>query len=112
VLAGEPLYACKYTIPRKQWKIMTYTANGRTVYGTVKGVPLQQTDSSLLDTALAAAGAVGRGLYGVDLKQTAGGYAVIEVNDNPTILAGDEDQKAGDLYERLVLYLVGERKEP
>lgn len=108
ILAGAPLYVCQYTIPRKQWKIMTYTADGRTLYGPVKGVPLARAEPLLLQRAQAAAAAIGHGLYGVDLKQVGDDYVVIEVNDNPTILAGDEDQKAGDLYERLVRFLVGD----
>lgn len=110
VLGGEPLYVCQYTIPRKQWKIMTYTTDGRTLYGPVKGVPLSKADPLLIQRAQEAAKAIGSGLYGVDLKQVAGDYVTIEVNDNPTIQAGDEDQKAGDLYERLVNFLVGSNR--
>jgi len=40
------------------------------------------------------------------LKESGSDYTVIEVNDNPTILAGDEDQKAGDLYTKLVTFLL------
>lgn len=106
LLGGDPLYVCQYTIPKKRWKILTYTAEGRTIQGPVKGVELKDADPRLLDTARQAAAAVGNGLYGVDLKQVADGYLAIEVNDNPTIMAGDEDQKASHLYERLVRYLV------
>ena len=106
LLAGEPLYVCQYTIPKKRWKILTYTPEGRTIHGPVKGVELKDADPGLLDTAQKAAAAVGNGLYGVDLKQVSDGYLAIEVNDNPTIMAGDEDQKASHLYERLVRYLV------
>ena len=38
-----------------------------------------------------AARLVGRGLYGVDLKQTATDVFVMEVNDNPNIDGGVED---------------------
>jgi len=106
MLGGEPLYVCQYTIPRRQWKILTYTPEGRTVYGPVKGVPLAQAPRLLLQRATEAAAAIGHGLYGVDLKQARDDFVVIEVNDNPTIVAGDEDQKAGELYERLVRYLL------
>jgi len=106
ILGGEPLYVCQYTIPRRQWKILTYTPEGRTVCGPVKGVPLARASRLLLQRATEAAAAIGHGLYGVDLKQAGDDFVVIEVNDNPSILAGDEDQKAGELYERLVRYLL------
>jgi glutathione synthase/RimK-type ligase-like ATP-grasp enzyme len=112
VLGGEPLYVCRYVIPRKRWKIMSYTPDGKAVYGPVKGVALADADPHLLECARAAAAAIGQGIYGVDLKESDGGYTVIEVNDNPTIEAGDEDQKAGELYEKLVRYLVAPKDTP
>ena len=108
ILGGEVLYVCRYLIPRKRWKILTYKEGGGVVSGRVQGVPVGEVDPALLRTALDAAAAVGRGLYGVDLKQVGDRYLVIEVNDNPTIAEGDEDQKAPDLYERIIRYLVGE----
>jgi len=108
VLGGKPLYVCQYVIPRKQWKVLSYTPEGKTVYGAVKGIPLDKADPALLKRASEAAAAIGNGLYGVDLKQINGDYVVIEVNDNPTIIAGDEDQKAGDLYERIIKFLLRE----
>ena len=106
VLGGEPLYVCRYLIPKKHWKILTRTSEGRTVEGEVKGVPLKSAARELLDTAVQAANSIGKGLYGVDLKEVDGRYIVIEVNDNPTINAGDEDQADSSLYERLIQYLL------
>lgn len=106
VMGGEPLYVCQYVIPKKRWKILSYTPEGRAVYGQVKGIPLAQAPVALLETAVRAADSVGKGLYGVDLKQIGDEYVVIEVNDNPTINAGDEDQVNGDLYERLIKFLL------
>lgn len=106
VMGGEPLYVCQYVIPKKRWKILTYTAEGKTVYGAVKAMPLKEAPAELLDLAVKAANAVGKGLYGVDLKQTNNHFVVIEVNDNPTINAGDEDLVNGDLYERLINFLL------
>ncbi len=107
LLNGEPLYVCQYTIPRKKWKIMTYAENGKVFYGPVKGVPLAEADSKLIKTATDAAKAIGSGLYGIDLKQVGDEYVVIEVNDNPTIAAGEEDQKSNVVYEKVIRYLVG-----
>ena len=46
----------------------------------------------MLNTALKAANLIGDGLYGVDLKQIGKKVYVIEVNANPNIDAGMEDQ--------------------
>lgn len=108
VLGGKPLYVCRYTIPRMRWKVLTYVENGRTIYGPVKGIEIEKSDPRLLETAVRAAAVVGNGLYGVDLKQQEDGFMVIEVNDNPTIAAGEEDQKAPDLYETLIRYLAND----
>lgn len=106
VLNGEPLYVCQYVIPKRRWKILTYTHDGKTVYGPVKGIPLKQAPKGLIACAVRAANAIGNGLYGVDLKQHGHGFVVIEVNDNPSINAGDEDQANGELYERLIRSLL------
>ncbi len=106
VLGGEPLYVCQYTIPRKQWKVSTYSAQGREIYGPVKGVPVKKASPKLIKTALEAAAAIGKGLYGVDLKQVGSDFVVIEVNDNPTIAHGEEDQQAPDIYKKIVQFLL------
>jgi glutathione synthase/RimK-type ligase-like ATP-grasp enzyme len=108
VLAGEPLYVCQYLIPKKRWKILSYTETGREIYGNVKGFDLDKVNPKLIKTAIQAAEAIGSGLYGVDLKQVGDEFVVIEVNDNPTIAEDEEDQKAPQVYERLIKYLVGE----
>lgn len=108
VLAGEVLFVCRYLIPKRRWKILTYTQSGRAIFGGVRAYDIDSADPLMLETALQAGAAIGHGLYGVDLKQVEDGYAVIEVNDNPTIANGDEDARAPHLYERLVKYLARE----
>jgi glutathione synthase/RimK-type ligase-like ATP-grasp enzyme len=57
----------------------------------------------VVTTAVRAANLVGRGLYGADLKQVDGRIYLIEVNINPNIDAGVEDQVLGDaLYREIV----------
>jgi glutathione synthase/RimK-type ligase-like ATP-grasp enzyme len=106
VLGGKALYVCQYTIPKRHWKILTYTPEGRTIYGPIKGFALESADPRLLQTAVQAAAAIGNGFYGVDLKQIGDDFVVIEVNDNPTIITGDEDQKAANLYEQVIHFLM------
>ncbi|MDR4499049.1 MAG: RimK family alpha-L-glutamate ligase [Candidatus Scalindua sp.] len=106
IIGGQPLYVCQYSIPKKRWKIASYTPDGNSVVGTVCALSLEQADPRLLECAQKAGNAIGKSLYGVDLKQVGDDYLVIEVNDNPTINSGDEDKKAPDLYERLINFLI------
>ncbi|NJN48482.1 MAG: RimK family alpha-L-glutamate ligase, partial [Candidatus Competibacteraceae bacterium] len=57
----------------------------------------------VIKTALKAANLIGDGLYGVDLKQTDKGLVVIEINDNPNIDAGVEDQVLKEDLYRVVI---------
>ena len=59
----------------------------------------------LREVALKACSVIGKGLYGVDLKEVNGDYVVVEVNDNPSIYAGYEDQMDRDIYKRIINYL-------
>lgn len=106
VLAGKPLYACRYLIPDKTFKIQAIV-EGQMRYAKVEGVPVEEVPSQVVHTALAAANSIGNGLYGVDLKERENGTAIaIEVNDNPTINAGEEDQHAPDIYDRIIVHLL------
>ena len=46
---------------------------------------------------------IGRGLYGVDMKETAEGMKIIEINDNPSIDHGVEDLVLGVELYRIIL---------
>jgi glutathione synthase/RimK-type ligase-like ATP-grasp enzyme len=105
VLNGEVIYACKYYMPKGCWRIRDIVG-GRIVWGDVKAVDRESISSKLRRIAVKAAGCVGNGLYGVDIKEINGGYYVIEVNDNPTIMHGMEDLKNMDIYERIICALV------
>jgi glutathione synthase/RimK-type ligase-like ATP-grasp enzyme len=108
-LAGRALAVCKYGIPEKSFKIIAMI-DGKLTYKPVEAIPLRQADPRLIAVALKAAAAVGDGFYGVDLKQHGDVFTVIEVNDNPTVDAGAEDQYAPTLYEDVVRHLLEERK--
>ncbi len=108
ILAGEVLFVCRYLIPKRSWKILTYIEGRRVAYGGIDSIAVTTVNGRLLQTAIRAASAIGNGLYGVDLKQIGDDFVVIEVNDNPTMAEGEEDQRAPHLYERLIRYLAGE----
>lgn len=107
ILAGEPLFACRYFMSRGHWQILHHGAPAGDREGAVETVPVSDVPRDVLETACRAARLVGDGLYGVDLKDTAEGVKVIEINDNPNIDAGVEDAVLGpELYSRIVREFV------
>lgn len=107
VLDRRPLLACKYHMVEGHWQILRHSGGGRTRYGRVEAVALDAVPEPILELAVEAAGLIGRGLYGVDLKETERGPLVIEVNDNPNLEAGYEDAVEGDrVYEAILDHLL------
>jgi glutathione synthase/RimK-type ligase-like ATP-grasp enzyme len=107
VLNGEILYVCKYMVPKGRWK---HGAKRRGkpsfVWGRTISLKRENAPAKLKETALKACDVVGRGLYGVDIKEVNGNYVVVEVNDNPSIYAGKEDLRDKDIYEKIITHLV------
>jgi glutathione synthase/RimK-type ligase-like ATP-grasp enzyme len=107
VLNNDVLYVCKYMIPKGKWKHGAKLRGKPTVvWGRTVAIDKQELPSGIRDAALKACSVVGKGLYGVDIKEVDGKYVVVEVNDNPSIYAGYEDQKAPDIYSRIINYLA------
>lgn len=107
ILDNKPLYAAKYFMARGHWQIVQSRATGRQSYGKVEALALDAVPPAVIDLAVRAAGRIGSGLYGVDIKQSGDRLMVIEVNDNPTIEAGYEDAVAkDDLYRTVMRYFL------
>ncbi|WP_257388442.1 RimK family protein [Tahibacter caeni] len=103
VLNKEPLYACQYFMSRGHWQIYNHGARGTAKSGGFKTLPVREAPAEVVRLAVKATGLIGDGLYGVDLKQVGNRIVVIEVNDNPSIDAGVEDEYLGDdLYRRIM----------
>lgn len=106
VLNDEVLYVCKYMIPKGRWKHGAKLRGKPTViWGRTVAMKNQTAPQHVKDLALEACRVVGKGLYGVDIKEVDGEYVVVEVNDNPSIYAGYEDRCAKDLYDKVITYL-------
>lgn len=106
VLGGQALYACRYLMATGHWQIVK-PGRGGYRYGKVEPVPLAEAPEDVVATAVRAAGVIGAGLYGVDVKVAGGRPYVIEVNDNPNLDAGCEDRELGDeLYRRILQNLL------
>ncbi|MCW4009748.1 MAG: RimK family alpha-L-glutamate ligase [Candidatus Bathyarchaeota archaeon] len=106
VLNNDILYACKYMIPKGKWKHGAKLRGKATfTWGRTVALKRETVPSRLREVALKACSVVGKGLYGVDLKEVDGDFVVVEINDNPSIYAGYEDQKDKDIYARIISYL-------
>ncbi len=107
ILNHRPLFACQYRMSPNHWQILKHEEDGRVLEGHHRALPVADVPRAVLEVALAATRGIGDGLYGVDLKQTAQQVYVMEVNDNPNIYAGLEDEIAkGDLYRTLLLEFI------
>ncbi|MDF2550314.1 MAG: hypothetical protein K0S07_1381 [Chlamydiales bacterium] len=107
LLDGEPLYACKYYMARKHWQIYEHHTSGKTYEGGFETFPISQVPKAVLRTAVKAGLLIGRGFYGVDLKEIDKQCYVIEVNDNPSIDFGIEDFVLQDeLYLKIMQALL------
>ena len=103
VLDGKLLYTCKYTIPSDTFKIQA-SVNGHLVYCGVESVLPDKVPPHVIRLGIDAANAIGRGLYGVDIKNNNGDAYVIEVNDNPSIESGEDDCYP-HVFEQIVNHL-------
>jgi glutathione synthase/RimK-type ligase-like ATP-grasp enzyme len=107
VLDDKVLYVCKYMVPKGRWK---HGAKRRGkpsfIWGRTISLKRENAPIKLKETALKACGVIGHGLYGVDIKEINGEYIVVEVNDNPSIYAGNEDLRDRDLYSKIIEFLI------
>ncbi len=107
VLNRQVLYVCKYMIPKGRWKHGCKRRGKPTfIWGRTFSLRRENAPLALKEIALKACDVIGKGLYGVDIKEIDGKYVVVEVNDNPSIYAGYEDYRNKDLYGKIIDYLA------
>ncbi len=99
VLNSRAIYACRYHMARNHWQIYNHSSK-RFNSGGFETLPTFEVPKPVLDVALKASAIIGKGLYGVDIKQKGQQVYVIEVNDNPSI-----EHKVEDLYLGNELYM-------
>ncbi len=98
----KALYACRYFMVKNHWQIYRHGAT-KTDSGSFATLPTFEVPKAVLEAALKATQPIGNGLYGVDVKEVGGKGYVIEVNDNPNIDSGIEDQYLGEELYRAVM---------
>lgn len=93
ILNRTPLLVCQYFMSKEHWQIYNHEPGQERAAreGDSKTFRVEDAPEIVVKTALKAAGLIGNGFYGVDLKQTTKGVVVIEINDNPNIDHGVED---------------------
>jgi glutathione synthase/RimK-type ligase-like ATP-grasp enzyme len=107
VLAGRPLFVCRYHMARGHWQVQKAQSDSRRSYGKVETVAEHEWPAGAVELGVRAANLIGNGLYGVDLKEIDGKFLVMEVNDNPNIDADNEDKILGSkLYEAIMTSIV------
>jgi glutathione synthase/RimK-type ligase-like ATP-grasp enzyme len=103
VIDGKPLYVCKYYMATKHWQIIKTDEKGKLHEGNFETMAVADAPKGVISTALKACNAIGKSLYGVDIKQVGKKFYVIEVNDNPSIDGGVEDKVLKDgLYDSIM----------
>jgi glutathione synthase/RimK-type ligase-like ATP-grasp enzyme len=106
VLDGEPLFVCQYRMARGHWQVIKHGPNGAREGGSTT-IAVADAPPRVVEVALKAARAIGDGLYGVDIKESDGAIAVIEVNDNPNLEHGVEDLVSKDeIWTRLLDWFI------
>ena len=100
----RPLYVCKYFMARRHWQIVhRQPGSGKCQEGEVETLAVEAAPQQVVQTALRAANLIGDGLYGVDIKQVGRRCYVIEINDNPSIDAGLEDEVLKENLYRIIM---------
>ncbi|MEJ6020813.1 RimK family protein [Ramlibacter sp. PS4R-6] len=108
VFDGRPLFAAQYMMAPGHWQVHK-REDGQHTEGDTIAFSIGEVPEVVVETALRACNLIGRGLYGVDLKQSGEKCWLIEVNVNPNIDAGNEDQILGDAIYREILGVFARR---
>lgn len=103
----QPIFACRYHMVPGHWQVVRNAGTRSYQEGRTEAVSLVNVPERVLAVAAMAAGAIGDGFYGIDVKDLTDRSVVIEVNDNPNVDAGQEDGVAGmELYEAVIATIV------
>ena len=106
----RPLFVAKYFMAPGHWKVnKVVEGQQELVEGKTEAMTIGEAPEQVINMAVRAANLIGRGLYGADLKQVEDRVYLIEVNCNPNIDAGNEDQVLGEALYREVLGVFARR---
>ncbi len=106
VLDKRPLFVCQYKMARGHWQILNHKPDGTAVEGGHKTLAVAEAPADVVDIGVRAANLIGDGFYGVDIKSGPDGPIVIEINDNPNLEHGVEDEADKQVWNRLTEWFV------
>lgn len=108
VLEGRALFACKYHMAPNHWQIINHNhSKASDRFGRHESIPLSKVPGKVVRMAVKASRLISDGFYGVDLKEHKGQAMVIEVNDNPNVDNGVEDEILGEeLYRQIISHMM------
>ena len=110
IIDGEPFFACKYYMAKGHWQIYNWKAKKKTDQdGEADCLPIEDVPKKVLKMAVKSAKLIGDGLLGIDIKVVKSRPMVIEINDNPNIDFGVEDDYYGDLVYTKILTALKNR---
>jgi glutathione synthase/RimK-type ligase-like ATP-grasp enzyme len=102
VLGRKALFAVRYRMARGHWQIVKHREGKRALEGGFAAEPLATAPAEVVEIAVRAANLIGDGFYGVDVKESPDGPVIIEINDNPNLEHGVEDQaEKGAVWDAL-----------
>ncbi len=100
IMDNKPLYACRYYMAKNHWQIVNWSNDDCLIHDAV---PIDDVPEAVIELAVKSTRLIGDGLYGVDIKSMNNEHYMIEVNDNPSINCGIEDQLLKNtLYEKIM----------
>lgn len=103
VLDNKVIYACRYFMATDHWQIYNWDAHFDRQEGGHETVPIHAVPEPILKLALKGTRLIGDGLYGVDIKTYGDQHYIIEINDNPNVDFGIEDEVEGEaLYHKIM----------
>ena len=112
ILDNKPFYACRYYMAKGHWQIYNWDAKVKDDQdGNADCLPIEKVPKKILEAALKSAKLMGKGLYGIDIKEVEGKPLVIEINDNPNIDFGVEDGYYGEQVYIEIISALKERLE-
>jgi glutathione synthase/RimK-type ligase-like ATP-grasp enzyme len=112
ILDRRVLFVARYYFPPGHWQIIKRDEQRRKLNeGPTEAIPIDKAPDEVIRIALESANLIGDGFYGVDIKQVENRCYVIEVNDNPSVDAGNEDAVLKDALYREVMRFFLKRIE-
>lgn len=112
ILDNIPIFACRYYMAKGHWQIYNWDASKKDDQdGNADCLPIEKVPKKVLSVAMKSAKLMGKGLYGIDVKEVQGKPLVIEINDNPNIDFGVEDKYYGDQIYTAILTALKNRLE-